>query len=78
MIDREIASIFIKAQESVLIKELMENAIPKIKGQLTPGKLKWRGIKLVEKNSPLKITRWIEQRSKPITQKHTIEFKIKE
>ena len=41
-------------------------AVPPIKGEITSGKLRWRGIRLKEYNSPIRTSRWIEQRGEKI------------
>jgi len=43
---------------------ILQHAEPKIKGDITKGKLKWRGIKYI--NQPEKNLVWIEQRGKQI------------
>lgn len=49
----------------ILCNSVRENAVPPIKGVITHGKLKYRGIKLVE--IPSKNQKWIEQRGKRIS-----------
>ena len=46
-----------------LWKQAKQNAIPPIKGKLTFGKIRWRGIKLAGTRN----YDWIEQRGKIIT-----------
>jgi hypothetical protein len=48
-------------------------AVPPIKGRLTEGKLRWRGIRMIIMDGGRK--RWIEQRGKKISP--TIELVIK-
>lgn len=43
----------VKKEEDFLIKNLLDNAVPKIKLPITKGKLKWRGITLVIKQDRL-------------------------
>jgi len=61
----------------VLEKSLRNNATPLIKGKLTKGKLKWRGIKLITNGTAEfgNIERWIEQRGKRISPVIIIEMK---
>jgi hypothetical protein len=51
--------------------EMIENAIrmstPVIKGEITKGKIKWRGLRLVHKNTYGKIETWVEQRGVKIS-----------
>jgi len=56
------------------INDSLNNAIPKIKGKTTKGKLKWRGIKLcsVIKSYPNKY--WLTQRGKKISKYLFIDF----
>ena len=49
----------------ILCNSVRENAVPPIKGIITYGKLKYRGIKLVEQ--PSTNQKWIEQRGKRIS-----------
>jgi hypothetical protein len=66
-----------KKQDQLLQDALMKNAIPPIKGELTKGKVKWRGLKLIVKNMDHHtIERWIEQRGKIISPIIKEEFKI--
>lgn len=45
-------------------------AVPEIKGELTKGKLKWRGIRLCQMNKGFEgYERWLEQRGKQISPK---------
>ena len=61
---------FIKRESEMLEKALRENAEPKIRGPITAGKLKWRGIKMIEKKeSSHSSSKWLEQRGKQITPK---------
>lgn len=51
----------------ILEKSVRENSIPPIKGELTKGKLRWRGIKRIVQNDFLRTREWIEQRGKRIS-----------
>ena len=52
----------------ILEDTIRKYAQPPIKGEITAGKLKWRGIKLVTKGRAEyeKMERWVEQRGKRI------------
>lgn len=64
-----------KQQEAVIEKALRTFADPPIKGEITKGKIKWRGIKLIVVRNFMKEWRWLEQRGKQISPKMLIEFK---
>lgn len=55
-------------------------AVPKIKGEITPGKLKWRGIKILSEESVgnsmyCAISRyWVEQRGNQIGTPYHVEI----
>lgn len=55
--------------ENKMIEDAAKNCIPPIKGEITKGKIKWRGMKLVccELNS------WIEQRGVRVSPILTID-----
>lgn len=48
---------------------------PKIKGEITKGKIKWRGLKFCTRINGLSNEYWIEQRGKLIGQKIIINAK---
>jgi hypothetical protein len=55
-------------KERIFEEGLYKNAIPKLKGEITKGKMKYRGIKLViQKISLFEEDSWLEQRGKRIT-----------
>jgi len=60
-------------QNAILEKAVRENAIPPIKGEITKGKMCWRGLKMIHKGSVVDgfTETWIEQRGKRITPKFT-------
>jgi len=67
----------IKKENDYFEKYIRENATPKIKGEITQGKLKWRGIKLCVLNEHHEGTmKWITQRGVQITPKIIISFKL--
>jgi len=51
-------------------------ASPPIKGKITKGKLKWRGLRLIQKNEFEHTTYWVEQRGKKIGYDLTINTKL--
>lgn len=61
MIEKEVSS-FIKKRDEIFEKALRENAVPPVKGEITKGKLKWRGIRIAQKSNGFKITYSIQQR----------------
>lgn len=67
-------------QERIFEFALRNNADPKIKGEITKGKLRFRGIRLVIKNNYFVTDRWLEQRGKIISPiiKINTEFKLPE
>lgn len=69
----------IQKEDEFLISQL-KFAVPKIKGEITKGKLQWRGIKLIEINEINGTTKWIEQRGKQIGERlqYSYELKIKD
>lgn len=54
------------------------NAVPPIKGKITKGKLKWRGIKHVTYYNNLVHEEWLEQRGRQISDKIIIEISLPE
>lgn len=64
-------------KEDEFIKNQLKLAKPQIKGEITKGKLKWRGIKLIEINDFNGTTKWIEQRGKQIGERLQYTYKIK-
>jgi len=54
-----------KKRDLILGIALRDNAVPPIKGEITRGKLKWRGIYIV--NTKFALRSWIEQRGKIIS-----------
>ena len=58
-----------KKEEEIFTSALRIMAEPPIKGEITKGKIKWRGIRIVQYNDGLKCTKWLEQRGKQISPK---------
>ena len=65
-----------RRESEILERAIRENATPKIKGPITKGKLKWRGIRLVVFNSRNRTETWVEQRGKPISGKVATSYEI--
>lgn len=65
-----------KKEEKIFEKALRENAKPKITGEITKGKIRWRGIRIVQQNDFLKSVKWLEQRGKQISPKITFEASV--
>lgn len=53
----------VKAEQNRAFEYALRNvAVPPIKGEITRGKVKWRGIRIKHKNKPLMSATWLEQR----------------
>ena len=65
----EIISALYKWEDEIFISALRVMAEPPIKGEITKGKVKWRGIRIVQHNDGFKYTKWLEQRGKQISPK---------
>ena len=77
MIDSLIASMqdkFIKEQNLFLEQALRRHAVPPISGEITRGKIQWRGIRLCQKDRGFGFEMWIEQRGKQIGPRIIHEF----
>lgn len=61
---------------SALEKEVIENCVPKIIPPITAGKLKWRGLRLIQKSESNRILMHVEQRGVKITNTHIVNFNI--
>lgn len=57
------------AKYNVLMHYLRTEVKPAIKGEITKGKLRWRGIRHYTNIQAGKMTEWLEQRGKRITPK---------
>lgn len=62
-----------KKENEIFEKALRENAQPKVTGEITKGKIRWRGIRIVQQDEFLKSVKWLEQRGKQISPKITFE-----
>ena len=56
-----------KRHNAILENALRTNAVPPIKGEITRGKVKWRGIRLCHRNNMFCHEKWLEQRGKQIS-----------
>ena len=63
-------------KEDEFIKNQLKLVNPQIKGEITKGKLRWRGIKLIEINDINGTTKWIEQRGKQIGERLQYNYQI--
>jgi len=61
-------------QEDIILKSLMLYAEPPIKGKITKGKIRWRGIKLIQQVTPKGYRTWLEQRGKRISPTIIMEY----
>ena len=59
----------LKKEEEIFISSLRIMSEPPIKGEITKGKLRWRGIRIVQYNDGFKYTKWLEQRGNRISPK---------
>lgn len=55
-----------KKKDAFFEEILRTHATPPIKGEITPGKIKWRGIQIRVQVQGTRITEWLEQRGKQI------------
>ena len=62
-----------KKEEEIFTIALRTMAEPPIKGEITKGKVKWRGIRIVQLNNGFSYTKWMEQRGKQISPKIVFE-----
>lgn len=63
-------------QDKIFEEYIRLLATPKIKGEITKGKLKWRGIKMCTYNGLGKTETWIEQRGVQISPKVSFNVKL--
>jgi hypothetical protein len=66
----------LQRQEVFLENVLRNNAEPKVKGEITRGKVKWRGIMIIEQKTPNGWNMWVEQRGKRISEIVTHEYNV--
>lgn len=65
-----------KKEEEIFTTSLRTMAEPPIKGEITKGRVRWRGIRIVQQNDGFKYTKWLEQRGKQISPKIVFEGTI--
>lgn len=58
-----------KKEQDIFTNALQTMAEPTIKGEITKGKLRWRGIKILQVNDGSKTIKWLDQRGKQISPK---------
>jgi hypothetical protein len=64
----------VKFQEDIMFKSLRLYAEPPIKGELTKGKIRWRGIRLIQQVTMKGYRTWLEQRGKRISPTIIMEY----
>jgi len=62
-----------KQEEELFTTALRIMAEPPIKGEITKGKIRWRGIRLMKQRIGLEFYSWLEQRGKQISPKFHVE-----
>ncbi|MCK5644205.1 MAG: hypothetical protein KAJ19_25625 [Gammaproteobacteria bacterium] len=62
--------------DKILEASLRIYAEPPIKGEITKGKIRWRGIRLIRQQVGLDSYSWLEQRGKQISPKFHIEANL--
>lgn len=65
-----------KQEEELFTTALRTMAEPPIKGEITKGKITWRGIRLIRQQVGFNSYSWLEQRGKQISAKFHIEVKL--
>jgi translation initiation factor 2B subunit (eIF-2B alpha/beta/delta family) len=65
-----------KQEEELFTTALRTIAEPPIKGEITKGKITWRGIRLIRQQVGFDSYSWLEQRGKQISPKFHIEAKL--
>lgn len=64
----EFANQIAKKQDEIFEYALRNNAVPPIKGELTKGKIKWRGIVIITQQYPTKCITYLSQRGNRISE----------
>lgn len=68
---------YLLSEIDLMIEDTLRNNVsPPIKGEITKGKIKWRGLKLVQHNDYPRIEIWVEQRGKKVSRPLIVEFKV--
>lgn len=65
-----------RQEEKLFTTALRTMVEPPIKGEITKGKITWRGIKLIRQQVGFDSYSWLEQRGKQISSKFHIESKL--
>ena len=65
-----------KKEEELFTTALRTMAEPPIKGEITKGKIAWRGIRLIRQQVGFDSYSWLEQRGEQISPKFHIESKL--
>jgi len=65
-----------QSREELFTLSIYASAEPKIKGEITKGKLKWRGIRIVEQTFGFSSFSWVEQRGKQISPKFQVNINL--
>jgi hypothetical protein len=65
-----------KQEEELFTTALRTIAEPTIKGEITKGKIRWRGIRIIRQQIGLDSYSWLDQRGKQISPKFHIEAKL--
>tara|TARA_R110002072_G_scaffold298877_1_gene473481 strand:+ start:1038 stop:1358 length:321 start_codon:yes stop_codon:yes gene_type:complete len=65
-----------KQEEELFTTALRTMAEPPIKGEMTKGKITWRGIRLIRQQVGFDSYSWLEQRGKQISPKFHIEARL--
>jgi len=65
-----------RQEDELFTTSLRTMAEPPIKGEITKGKLTWRGIRLIRQQIGLDSYSWLEQRGKQISPKFHIGAKL--
>jgi translation initiation factor 2B subunit (eIF-2B alpha/beta/delta family) len=65
-----------KQEEELFTTVLRTMAEPPIKGEITKGKITWRGIRLIRQQLGFDSYSWLEQRGKQISPKFHVEAKF--
>ena len=67
-----------KQEEEIFTTALRTMAEPPIKGEITKGKIRWRGIRIIRQQIGFDSYSWLEQRGKQISPKFHIEANLPE
>lgn len=65
-----------RQEEELFVTALRTMAEPPIKGEITKGKLRWRGIRLIRQKVGFDSYSWLEQRGKQISPKFHLAAKL--